>query len=67
MASTSRYCSTVSSAQRRHVQRSSDPATSGGADAGAQLGIVEATADRVGEGVGVAGAALQHRLAVACR
>ena len=36
----------------------------GGADAGAQLGVVEAAADRRGQRLGVAGRARQHGLAV---
>ncbi len=41
-----------------------DPSPSGLADAGTQLGVVEAAPDRLGERIGVAGGALQHGVSV---
>ena len=65
IASTSRYCSTVSSAQRRHVQRSTTRRRPASPTRARSSGSSRPRRIVVGERVGVAGRALQHRLAVA--
>ena len=55
IASTSRYCSTVSSAQCLQLHRSTTRRRPAAPIAGAQLGVVEAAADGRGQRVDVAG------------
>ena len=64
IASTSRYCSTVSSAHRRHVHRSSTRRRPAVPTLARSSASSRPRRDRRGQRAGVAGAARQHGLAV---